>query len=89
MSQEPNLVVVQRCYGLTVAQIYKSKLEAAGIPVLLQYESAGPVIGITVDGLGQVRVLVPEELAARAEALLVEQADDSPDAGSDPQTEEQ
>jgi len=89
VSQEPNLVIVRRCYGLTVAQIYKSKLEAAGIPVLLQYESAGPVIGITVDGLGQVRVLVPEELAARAEALLVEQADDSPDAGSDPQTEEQ
>jgi len=77
VSQEPNLVIVRRCYGLTVAQIYKSKLEAAGIPVLL------------VDGLGQVRVLVPEELAARAEALLVEQADDSPDAGSDPQTEEQ
>jgi len=68
VSQEPNLVIVRRCYGLTVAQIYKSKL---------------------VDGLGQVRVLVPEELAARAEALLVEQADDSPDAGSDPQTEEQ
>ena len=87
MSQEPNLVVVQRCYGLTVAQIYKSKLEAAGIPVLLQYESAGPVIGITVDGLGEVRVLVPEELAARAEALLAEQTDDSPDGSSDPQAE--
>ena len=89
MSQEPNLVVIQRCYGLTVAQIYKSKLEAAGIPVLLQYESAGPVIGITVDGLGEVRVLVPEEWAARAEALLAEQTDGSLDDGSAPQAQEE
>jgi len=89
MNLEPNLVVVQRCYGLDVAQIFKSKLEAAGIPVLLQYESAGPVIGITVDGLGEVRVLVPEELAAQAEALLTEQADGSPNDSSVFQTEEQ
>jgi hypothetical protein len=70
MSEEPQLVCVYTCQGWDVAQIYKSKLEAAGIPVLLSYESAGLVYGITVDGLGAVRVMVPERYAAEAEALL-------------------
>lgn len=70
MSEEPELVRVYTCQGWDVAQIYKSKLEAAGIPVLLKYESAGLVYGITVDGLGTVRIMVPEEYAAEAEQLL-------------------
>jgi hypothetical protein len=70
MAQEPELVQVWQCQGWDLAQIYKSKLEAAGIPVLLKYESAGLVFGLTVDGLGQVRILVPAEYATEAEALL-------------------
>jgi len=79
VTQEPNLVVVRRCYGLDVAQIYKSKLEASEIPVLLQYDSAGPVFGITVDGLGEVRIMVPEGYAAEAHELLTDRADDELD----------
>jgi hypothetical protein len=70
MSEEPKLICVRTCQGLDLAQIYKSKLEAAEIPALLKYESAGPVFGITVDGLGRVDVMVPEPFAAEAEALL-------------------
>jgi hypothetical protein len=70
MAQEPELVEVRRCQGWDLAQIYRSKLEAAEIPVLLKYESAGLVIGLTVDGLGEVRILVPAEFASEAEALL-------------------
>ena len=70
MAQEPELVQVWRCQGWDLAQIFKSKLEAADIPVLLKYESAGLVFGLTVDGLGEVRILVPAEYAAEAEALL-------------------
>jgi hypothetical protein len=73
---EPRLVCVRRCYGLDLAQIYKSKLEAAEIPVLLQYESAGRVFGIMVDGLGEVRVMVPEACAEEARALLADLSDD-------------
>jgi hypothetical protein len=58
---------------LLQAEVYKSKLESAGIPVLLDYESLGPTLGITVDGLGKVRVMVHDELAAEARALLEEQ----------------
>lgn len=70
MSEEPKLVCVRTCQGWDLAQIYKSKLEAAEIPALLKYESAGLVFGITVDGLGEVRIMVPESHAAEAEALL-------------------
>ena len=70
MTEEPTLICVRTCQGWDVAQIYKAKLEAAEIPVLLQYESAGLVFGLTVDGLGEVRIMVPEAFAAEAEALL-------------------
>lgn len=70
--EEPKLVCVRVCQGLDIAQIYKSKLEALEVPVLLQYEALGLVFGITVDGLGEVRILVPEPYAAEAEALLAD-----------------
>ena len=56
MSDQSALVCVHTCQGWDLAQIFKSKLEAAGIPVLLKYESAGLVFGITVDGLGEVKI---------------------------------
>jgi hypothetical protein len=67
---EEKLVRVHTCQGWELAQVFKSKLEAAGIPVLLQYESAGLVYGITVDGLGAVRIMVPESYASEARDLL-------------------
>ena len=88
MTQEPNLVVIRRCYGLDVAQIYKSKLEAAEIPVLLQYDSAGPVFGITVDGLGEVRIMVPEDCASEAHELLTDRDDDLDDLSDEPASKE-
>lgn len=76
MDKEPALVCVRTCQGLDVAHIYKSKLAAMDIPVLLKYESAGPVFGITVDGLGKVRVMVPQEHADEARALLADLAEE-------------
>ena len=70
MTENSELVCVRECQGWDLAQIYKSKLEALGIPVLLKHEAAALVFGITVDGLGQVRIMVPETYAAEAEALL-------------------
>jgi hypothetical protein len=52
------------------AQIMKGRLESEGIPVLLSYESAGLVYGLTVDGLGEVKVMVPEHLAEEAKEIL-------------------
>ena len=52
------------------AQIIKGRLESEGIPVLLSYESAGLVYGLTIDGLGEVKVMVPEHLAKEAKSIL-------------------
>ena len=72
-SRHPGMIVVHIEQGLLRAQVIKAKLEGAGIPVLLDYESLGRVIGITVDGLGEVRVLVPAPYAGQAQMLIEEQ----------------
>jgi hypothetical protein len=71
-SKQRGLSQVCTTAGLLQAQIIKGKLEANNIPALLEYESLGPVLGLTVDGLGEVRVLVPDDQAEAARALLEE-----------------
>jgi Putative prokaryotic signal transducing protein len=70
------MTTVYRTAGLMQAEIIKGRLESAGIPVMLDYESLGRVMGITVDGLGEVRILVPNERADEAKELLAPSADD-------------
>jgi hypothetical protein len=50
--------------------VIKSHLESEGIPVMLQYESAGRVYGLTVDGLGEIKILVQPELAEEAKRII-------------------
>ena len=71
-SNEDELTVVATTSGMLRAEILKSKLENAGIPVVLDYEAAGHVIGITAPGLSlsRVRVLVARQDAAEAHRLL-------------------
>jgi len=69
LSREPKLVAVYTASYLE-AQIIKSHLENEGIPAILSYESAGLVFGLTVDGVGQVKVMVPEHLAEEAREIL-------------------
>ncbi len=64
-------VSVRRVQGMLRAQAFKSFLESQGVPVLLRYESAGPAIGITLDGLGEVFLLVPARMEQRARRLLL------------------
>ena len=70
--EEARLARVYVTAGLYQAEIIRGKLETNGIPALLKYESLGPVMGLTVDGLGQVEVWVPIDLEAEARELLVE-----------------
>jgi hypothetical protein len=56
--------------GSMEAEIIKSKLESYEIPVLLQYEAAGRIFGITMDGLGKVRIMVPQDLLEEAKKVL-------------------
>jgi hypothetical protein len=72
----PKLVEVLVVQGQIAAEVVKSHLESEGIPVLLKYESAGPIFGITVDGLGKVKIMVPEELAEEAKRIIEPQGFD-------------
>jgi hypothetical protein len=69
MSASEQLVTV-RTVRYMEAQIMKGRLESEGIPVLLSYESAGLVYGLTVDGLGEVKIMVPKHLAEEAKEIL-------------------
>jgi hypothetical protein len=68
-----DLVTICVVHGLLRAQVVKTKLEQAGIPVLLSYESVGPIIGIIADGLGEVQIRVLSRYADEARALVEEQ----------------
>ena len=70
MADKSNFVVISTVQGELVANVIKSHLESEGIPVLLKYESAARVYGLTVDGLAQVRILVLQELAEEAKRII-------------------
>ncbi len=65
-----NFVKVAEAQGITEAEIIKSFLESNGVPVELRYESIGKVLGITTDGLGVVKIFVPEEKEEEAKKLI-------------------
>lgn len=62
--------VVHYAQGMVKARIVSGRLEAEGIPTRFRYEAVGTIYGLTLDGLGEVKVLVPLEEASRARAVL-------------------
>jgi hypothetical protein len=70
MDKKSDLVEIWSEQGELQANIIKSHLESEGIPVLLKYESLGPVLGVIANGLGQVRILVPSKLAKEAKQII-------------------
>jgi hypothetical protein len=85
MDKESVPVTVYVALGQMEANVVKSALESEGIPVILQYESAGIVFGLSLDGLGEVKVQVPPECEAEARAILAAaQEDEQPPAGDAP-----
>ena len=73
MKKQPSYVTIFIATGQPEAYILKGRLENEGIPVLLRYESAGAVYGLTIDGLGQVEVQVPFSLAETAREIISSQ----------------
>lgn len=83
------LTVVYHAMGMLEAEAVKGSLETSGIPALLDYESLGRTLGITIGGLGEVRVLVPIDRAEDARELLREpiegEDDDEEEDQADPE----
>lgn len=65
-----DFVEIHTVQGELTAHAIKSHLESEGIPVLLQYESVGAVYGLTVNGLGEVKILVPQDFLEEAKQII-------------------
>ena len=70
VNRKSDFIVICTVQGELAANVIKSHLESEGIPVMLEYESAGALYGITVNGLGAVRLLVPQKLAGEAKRII-------------------
>jgi len=69
MAEKEELVVIGSASQLE-AQIIKGRLESEGIPALLSYDSSSLVFGLVVDGLGEVKIMVPRSLTEEAREIL-------------------
>lgn len=69
-SQEVNWTVVETTPGITGAEIIAGRLQSEGIPARAWQEGAGEALGLIVGLLGTGHVVVPEEYAERARAIL-------------------
>ena len=70
MEPGDKLVTIYQAMGQPEAEIIRGRLEVEGILAIFKYESLGSVYGLTVDGLGQVKVQVPAKYAERALEII-------------------
>ena len=69
--------IVATASGMTQAKIIAGRIESEGIPTQLRYEAAGLIYGVTIDGLGEVRILVPVSDWERVKEILSRSYNDS------------
>ena len=70
MSSNEKMVEVYRAAGEMQARVIQGLLESYGIPCLLKSDAASSVHAFTVDGMGEVRVMVWESMFDKAERLI-------------------
>ena len=70
MNKGEKLVEVYKAAGELEAQVIKGLLESYGIPCFFKSHAAPSVHMFAVDGLGEVKIMVQEPLAERAEKLI-------------------
>ena len=72
---ELKLVEVYRAAGEAEAELIRGMLESSGIPCILRSHAAPSVHVFTLDGLGEVKVMVPNELVEEARRLIARDDD--------------
>jgi hypothetical protein len=65
------MIEVYRAAGEAEALIIKGLLETYGIPCVLKSSAAPSVHVFTVDGMGEVKVMVSDSMAEEARRLIV------------------
>jgi len=69
------LVDVYRASGELEAHVIKGLLESNGIPCMLRSDAAFSVHAFTVDGMGEVKVVVLESMAEEARRIVADNID--------------
>ncbi len=75
MQKSEKMVEVYHAQNAMEAQVIKSLLESFNIPCFLKSNAAPSVHVLTMDGMGEVKVMVLESLAGRAKELIVSKKD--------------
>jgi len=70
VSKHEKMVEVYRAGGETEAQVIKGLLENYGILCLLKSHAAPSVHVLTIDGMGETKVMVWESTAEKARELI-------------------
>jgi hypothetical protein len=70
MPSESNEVELIRIPGGINAQSILAALHGRGIPARSHGEAVGEIYGLTIDGLGEITILVPEEYLEAAKEVL-------------------
>ncbi|MBP1624112.1 MAG: putative prokaryotic signal transducing protein [Acidobacteria bacterium] len=70
MSPQTNEVELTRVPGGINAESILAALRGRGIPATTRGEVIGAIYGLTLDGLGEVSILVPEEYLDEARLIL-------------------
>jgi hypothetical protein len=73
LNRDEGLVEVYRARTAMEAEVIKGLLDGFDIPCMLTSNAAPSVHIFTMDGMGEVRVMVPAALAKAAEELIVKE----------------
>jgi hypothetical protein len=64
------MIIVYKARGELEAQLIKGMLDGYNIPCILRSNAAGSVHSFVFDGMGEVRVMVPEAYAEKAQNII-------------------
>lgn len=70
MNRVEKLIEVYRTASEPEAQVFRSLLESFGIPCILRSNAAPSVHVFVYDGMGGVKIMVPEHVAEEARKLI-------------------
>jgi hypothetical protein len=69
------MIEVYRAAGQAEAELIKGMLESYGIPCVLKCHAALSVHVFTINGMGTVKVMVPDAVAEEARILITREDD--------------
>jgi len=65
-----DLVELSKVWGPVEAEVIKTMLESYGIPCLMRGQVVQSILPYSVDGMGQIKILVPKKDLANAKKLI-------------------